>query len=168
MEPNPKPHKEKTMAVKGNRHWTATADMRLAHPARDIWPLLCQVREYDWIAHWDCEVVHTESGINELGCVFRTDFPAEGPETWLTSRYEPCSRLEFVRTGRDRIIRFEITLEADGNGTALGWTHHVTALSEEGAALFEGYAKRLADNMALLERMLGHYLDTGEMFRPGT
>lgn len=156
------------MAVKGNRHWTATAVMRLGHPAEAIWPLLCPVREYDWIAHWDCEVLRTESGVNELGCVFRTDFPPEGAETWLTSRFEPCSRLEFVRTGRTRVILFEITLEEDGGGTTLTWTHHVTALNRDGAARAEGYRERFADNMGLLERMLGHYLDTGEMYRPGT
>ena len=66
---------------------TVSADMHLDFAAEEIWPQLCPVREYDWIEIWDCEVLHTESGYNELGCVFRTDFPTEGgEEIWLTSR----------------------------------------------------------------------------------
>jgi hypothetical protein len=121
------------------------------------------VREYDWIDHWRCEVLRSESGVNELGCVFRTDFPGEGPEVWLTSRYEPCGRLEFVRTGRDRVIHFVIGLAPDGAGTRLTWTHHVTALTEAGNDGLSAKRAAFAAQMALLERMLGHYLETGEM-----
>lgn len=37
-----------------------------------IFPLLCPVREFDWIPTWDCDLVYTGSGIAEEGCVFRT------------------------------------------------------------------------------------------------
>lgn len=144
---------------------TVSAEMRLNHPAEAIWPLLCPVREYDWIAHWRCEVLKSESGVNEPGCVFRTDFPAEGPEVWLTSRFEPCERLEFVRTGPDRIIHFVIALAPDGDGTRLTWTHHVTALTEAGNGRLKDRPEAFAASAALLERMLGHYLDTSEMLK---
>ena len=142
---------------------TVSAEMRIDHPAEAIWPLLCPVREYDWIAHWRCEVLRSESGVNELGCVFRTDLPDEGPEVWLTSRFEPCERLEFVRTGRDRVIHFVIELAPDGDGTRLTWTHHVTALTETGNAGLTDKPEAFAAQMARLGHMLGHYLDTGEM-----
>lgn len=32
-----------------------------------IFPLLCPVREYDWIPGWDCRLVYTESGLAEAG-----------------------------------------------------------------------------------------------------
>ncbi|XXJ18349.1 SRPBCC family protein [Desulfovibrio caledoniensis] len=142
---------------------TVSAEMFLDHRAEAIWPLLCPVREYDWIAHWRCEVLRSESGVNELGCVFRTDFPDHGPEVWLTSRYEPCERLEFVRTGPDRVIHFVIGISPEGGGTRLTWTHHVTALTEAGNDGLAGKPETFAAQTALLERMLGHYLDTCEM-----
>lgn len=144
---------------------TISTEMRFAHPAEVIWPLLCPVREYDWIAHWQCEILRSESGVNELGCVFRTAFPDDGPEVWLTSRFEPCERLEFVRTGRDRIIRFVIGLAADGGGARLIWTHHVTTLTPEGGRALADKPRAFAKQTGLIERMLGHYLDNGRMLR---
>jgi hypothetical protein len=157
--------KEKIMAEFTPGHLTVSAEMYLDHPAEAIWPLLCPVREYDWIETWTCELLHSESGVNEPGCVFRTDFPGEGPEVWLTSRFEPCGRLEFVRTGPDRIIHFVIGLASDDDATRLTWTHHVTALTERGNGYLRAKPEAFAAQTALLERMLGHYLDSGEMLK---
>jgi hypothetical protein len=65
-----------------------------AAPER-VFPLLCPVREYDWIEEWTCKVLHSESGVAELDCVFRTLFDGE-PMTWVVSRYEPPIRIEFT------------------------------------------------------------------------
>ncbi|WP_319582308.1 SRPBCC family protein [uncultured Pseudodesulfovibrio sp.] len=151
------------MAVFTPDRLTVSAEMFLEHPAEAIWPLLCPVREYDWIAHWRCEVLRSESGVNELGCVFRTNLPGAGPEVWLTSRFDPCERLEFVRTGRDRVIHFVIRLLPENGGTRLTWTHHVTTLTEAGNAELADKPAAFASQMAQLERMLGHYLETGGM-----
>ena len=37
-----------------------------------VFPLLCPVREADWIPGWQYELVYSESGVAELGCVFTT------------------------------------------------------------------------------------------------
>lgn len=145
---------------------TVTYEMNLDFSAEEIWPQLCPVREYDWIEVWDCEIVHTRSGSNELGCIFRTDFPAEGDtETWVTSRFDPCERLEFVRTNAQRVIHYMITLTSEGSGTRLTWTQDVTALNEQGNEYVETKPAAFASNFAMLEKMLGHYLQTGTMLR---
>lgn len=145
---------------------TVSADMHLDFPADEIWPLLCPVREYDWIEVWECELVHSESGFNESGCVFRTDFPSEGgKEVWLTCRYDLNERLEFVRTNAIRIIHFTATLTPEKQGTRLTWTQHVTALNEQGNAYMTDKPETFASQMAGLEKMLGHYLKTGEMLK---
>ena len=150
--------KEETLVV--------SADMHVPFAAEDIWPLLCPVREYDWIEAWKCDVVHSASGVNELGCVFRTDFPTEvGQETWVTSRYEPASRLEFVRMNEARAIRFEITLISGGTGTKLTWTQHVTPLNRAGEEYVKGKPEAFAAQMAALKTLLVHYLETGKMLK---
>ena len=143
-------------------HAVFNEEMYLDHAPEAVWPLLCPVREYEWIAHWECELLHSASGVNELGCVFRTAFPAEGgPEVWVTSRFEPCERLEFVRVNERRAIRFVIGLRPEGAGTRLRWTHHVTALDAAGRAGLAGRAETFAQQIRMLESMLGHYLATG-------
>ena len=147
---------------------TVAAEMHLPFAARGIWPLLCPVREYDWIETWECELVHSASGVNELGCVFRTAFPAEGDrETWVTSRFEPEERLEFVRVNSWRAIRFVIGLSPEPGGTRLTWTHHVTPLGADGKRYLENKPESFAAQVSMLEKRLVHYLETGEMLRGG-
>jgi len=130
-----------------------------------IFPLLCPVREYDWIPAWECELVFTASGVAEEGCVFRTDRPGDGgTDTWVVSRYQPPERISFVRVNPLRAIRYDVYLEPAGDGsTRLRWEQEITALDESGD--HHVAAQRQEDFAAMignLERMLEHYLTTGE------
>lgn len=158
------------MTEKNPRHLTVSKTMHVPFSIETIWPALCPTREYDWIEFWDCELVHSRSGCNELGCVFRTEFPAEGDrETWLTTRFDPFTRIEFVRTNSNRVIHFIIELIPDEkHGTTLVWTHHVTALNAEGLEYIANKKAAFATQMAMLHRMLTHYLETGTMLKIDT
>lgn len=128
-------------------------------------PLLCPVREYEWIERWQCEMVYSASGIAEQGCVFRTDFPGDGLETWVLCRYEPPKRIEFVRVSQDRTIHYVIELQRKDDGrTLITWTQEHTALTEAGSAgLAELSAEVYAHRMRFLNGLLDHYLITGQM-----
>lgn len=145
---------------------TVSAEMHLSHTVEQIWSLLCPVREYDWIESWNCELIHSVSGYNELGCVFKTEFPTEGDaETWVTTRFDALSRLEFVRINSDRVIRLEIVACTEGNGTTLHWTQNVVALNEAGNAYIAQKPEAFDAQMKMVARMIDHYLETGTMLR---
>ena len=130
-----------------------------------VFPLLCPVREFDWIPVWDCEIVYTESGLAEEGCVFQTDLAGDGiKDTWVVSRYEPAERISFVRVNELRAIRYDIRLEGDGEGsTTLYWEQEITALTDEGDRHVAGQREEDFERMVREEeRMLAHYLATGE------
>lgn len=136
-----------------------------ASPER-VFPLLCPVREYDWIADWSCQVLHAESGRAEQDCVFRTGFDGE-PMTWVVSRYEPPVRIEFTCFVPDLyVMRLQIAIAGDTGRTRLDWTRRWLSLGPAGdewlAARTEGEHEQL---MARLSRALRHYLDTGDMLR---
>jgi len=144
--------------------------MKLAAAPADVFPLLCPTREYDWIETWKCRMVYSESGLAEQDCIFKTDFPADGPEdTWVVSRYEPPFLLEFVRVNALRAVRYTIRLRETAAGqTEAGWRQIITGLNEEGNVLVLGmnepdFRKRMAE----VEEMLNHYLGTGRMLRRG-
>jgi len=149
------------------RHFSFETTLSAA-PSR-VFPLLCPVREYEWIEHWRCEVLHTVSGVAEPGCVFRTAFPDSwGPEVWVVSRFEPCEHIAFVRTGSLRTMRYAIALRPDGQGTRICWQQEVTALNAEGQALLlNSTPEAFERQMRLLNEMLDHYLATGAMLRGG-
>lgn len=154
------------MSANTKNRLTVSAEMHLRHSPEAIWPQLCPVREYDWIESWECEMVHSVSGYNELGCVFRTDLPTEiETETWVTSRFDPMERIEFVRTNESRVIRFVIELSHENGGTRMTWTQHIVPLNERGKEYLKDKPAAFAGQMGVLEEMLAHYLSTGEMLR---
>jgi hypothetical protein len=147
------------------RHFSFETTLAAA-PER-VFPLLCPVREYEWIPLWRCELLHTASGVAELGCVFRTEFPDSwGAEVWVVSRYEPCAHIAFVRTGRLRTMRYAISLWPRDGGTGILWHQEVTALCADGAELLEkADPEAFAVQMRELNGLLQHYLTTGTMYR---
>ena len=133
-----------------------------------IFPLLCPVREYEWIDVWQCEMLRSKSGINEKGCIFRTNFENfGGPEIWVTSCYEPNKRIEFVRTSPALVTFYEIELRPVNGGTELVWTEQITTLNEEGNLLLEKHNSQQYNEMIKsLETMLNTYLSTQNKDKP--
>jgi hypothetical protein len=44
----------------------------LSFPPDLVFPLLCPVREYEWLDGWECEMIYSTSGIAEDSCIFKT------------------------------------------------------------------------------------------------
>ncbi len=138
-----------------------SSTQRVSATPEAIFPLLCPVREYDWIPGWDCRLVYTESGLAEPGCVFQTNREADGGlDTWVIGRHEPSRHVGFVRINGLRAIRYDISLEPVAVGlTELTWTQEITALSDEGdqhvAALSE---QAFTSTIAKIEQLLNEYL----------
>lgn len=144
---------------------TVSASMALGHKPERIFPLLCPVREYEWIEHWKCELLFTESGFNEMGCIFKTDFPEFGEETWVTSRYEPTKYVEFVRTSADKVLLYSIALDESANQTNLTWSLKLIGTTGKGNRWIKSYNPDEFRNMiGLLEKKLDYYLTHGEMY----
>ena len=142
-----------------------TGIMHLNAAPRDVFPLLCPQREYDWIEPWQCRMIFSETGLAEDNAVFYTDFrPDRGPEWWVVSRYEPVRAIAFVRFSPGiRITRLDIQLAADGpEDTIATWTQTMTGLSPEGNAYLDRYGdSAYTHEIETLEGLLEHYLQTG-------
>jgi hypothetical protein len=135
--------------------------MTVAATADTVFPLLCPVREYDWIPEWECTMVYSESGVAEMGCVFLTDFEGRGVETWMVTRYEPPVLIEFCRTaGATRVCHLRVAVDDHGDGTStLTWTYTHTGLDERGQAWVQAYdADRFATEMDGIEDRMRRYL----------
>ncbi len=135
-----------------------------------VFPLLCPVRESDWLDGWRCDLLRSSSGHAEEGCVFRTR-PAGEPETvWIVTRHEPASgRVEFVRVTAG-LLATRLLVEVKANGasaSSVRVTYELTPTSEEGArkvaASHSGEAFRAS--MEWWERSMNHYLATGTLLR---
>ncbi|MFW5488512.1 MAG: hypothetical protein ACNI3A_08885 [Desulfovibrio sp.] len=151
--------------------------MHFAHPAEEIFPLLCPVREYDWIEHWQCAMIFSQSGVAEAGCVFTTDFPGDGPATWVCTRYEPPLRIDYTTFSAAGYVRtLEIVLQPDETekelaqneliGCGIQWILRFTPLTPSGSRAVDALTpEKLQADLARLEKELAHYLAQGEMLR---
>ena len=138
--------------------------MHLPGRPDQVFPLLCPVREYEWIPTWRARMVHSASGFAEAGCVFAT--PGEGGRetVWTVSRYEPeAGIIEFVAVEPAvRVMKLEIALYGEDEGTRAVWRRTLTALTPAGERSMDAVTPEVfATEFARLEAQLEHYLRTG-------
>jgi len=152
------------------REWT----FQVQAPPRAVFPLLCPVRECDWIDGWSSEMIFSQSGFAEKDCIFETEFPHMGRWTWVVSLYDrERFRIEFVITRQgSHVEKLEIQVEETADrGSRLHWVRRYTGLSEEGNSLIETLVAGTVDSrMKYLEKALNHYCRTGSCLpasRPG-
>jgi hypothetical protein len=139
----------------------------LAAPPDRVFPLLCPVREHEWIPTWRATVVHSRSGVAELDCLCVTDSPAEGRRTWICTRYEPGREVAYTSfSSAGYVMQLEISLQPEGKGTRVRWRRRFVACDEAGNAWIDALVAQGAPSTKLLARLLGHFLETGTMLRP--
>ncbi len=140
----------------------------LAPPNR-VFPLLCPVREKEWLDGWDYEMVYSESGVAEEGCIFRTINPGEPESTWVVTRHDKESyRVEFVRiTPGSRVVQIHISLKEGHDGatkTHIRYTY--TGITEEGNSFVDNYTKEQFHNMMVWwEKSINHFLTSGQKLK---
>ncbi len=142
-----------------------TYRQHLDAPPDRVFPLLCPVREVDWVPGWEPSLVLSASGVAEADCVFVTPGEA-GEAVWVVTRHDASAHVvEFVKvTPGHTVGRIRVQLHPEGpQQTAAEVTYQYTALGEKGEAFVRGFTEAAyADFMRAWERQLNHYLRTGE------
>jgi len=153
-------HKE---FVAGRFEYRCIAEVKA--PAEQVFPLLCPVRESEWIPDWEYRLVFSHSGLAEKDCVFLTRQAGEAPTVWVNSLHDPQGlKVEYIRiTPGIRVVRLRIELTplpAGSTRMAFGFAHtalgevgnrEVDKLNAENGRDFQQLSQRLA---TLLDRFL--------------
>lgn len=126
-----------------------------------VFPLLCPVREYEWLDKWQCEMIYSRSGVAEDNCIFKTAHG--GGMIWTVTHYEAPRRIEFTTFTPEAVVtRLILSLTPNGGGTDLQWKRIFTGLTEAGnQSVGTWKTERDAD----LTRKLEYFLKTGKMLR---
>ena len=156
---------EHFQAKRVTREFTA----QISAPSTKVFPLLCPVREYDWLDGWSCDMIYSESGVVERDCIFTTGFLSDGEQIWVTTRYDPENFVkEFLVINPDsRVTKFDVSLIDRGDDTTEGrWRITITALNERGNEFVDRYSEELHRHyMGMLVHSLDHYCRTGSMLK---
>jgi hypothetical protein len=148
--------------IKPNRV-TRNYVQRLVKEPAAVFPLLCPVREADWIEGWDPGLVVTSSGAAEADCVFTT--PAEPAEAiWYVTRHEPqAGFVEMLKiTPQVTACRLTIQLRPAPGGCEAEVTYSHTSLGPRGDAFVASFSEAFYRTfMQDWEARLNHYLVHG-------
>lgn len=141
---------------------------RLAAPPERVFPLLCPVREVEWVNGWCPRRVISESGVAEAGCVFLTPEPGGRESVWVVTRHEPAARVSFLKvTPGVTVGEIDIRLSEAEGGTAAEVSYAYTALGPEGESAVAAFtADGYRAFMREWEAELNHFLRTGEKLAP--
>ena len=114
----------------------------IAAPPEQVFPLMCAVREYEWVDGWDTDIIYTESGISEAGAIFRIPAPHSvvGGDISVITDYEPPHRFKAVAVGAHQVAIFEGHFSANNQGhTDIRWDACFTALDETGDRMLNDF-----------------------------
>ena len=113
-----------------------------AHPD-EVFPLLCPVRETEWVEGWDPIVVYSQSGLAEPDCIFLTG-ETEPESAWIiTNRDSNKFEMEIIKvTPWTTMAKVNISLrQNEESGTDATVTYTYTALSEAGEDFVNHYTE---------------------------
>ncbi len=137
--------------------------------AAEVFPLLCPVREYDWIDGWDCEMIYSKSGVAENNCIFRTHLMDRGEEVWVVSRYDPENfAIEFATFNKSGVVmKLDVSVEEHENrGSTVSFQYTFTGINEEGNNFVEAYTEeKHRERTDFLGKSLEHYCSTGKLLK---
>jgi len=138
-------------------------------PPQQVFPLLCPVREAEWVPQWKFRMIYSQSGVAEEGCVFTTPNDAGPDSIWMVTEYNPAAFRIAYAWVQPGVIATQLRIAlspAPGGKTHAHIRYLYTGLSSEGNAALEHYTSEwFGKKMCGWERAINHYLSTGELVR---
>ena len=142
--------------------------LNTAEPEK-VFPLLCPVREKDWLDGWDYNMIYSKSGLIEKNCVFSTSFPDEMDTIWHVTQHNPEKfEVEFLRvTPKKNVVRINIKLTAvENDKTEADISYQYTGLSDDQNKFINTELEsKFQESMRWWEKSINHYLETGKMLK---
>lgn len=139
-----------------------SATIQLNSSVEKVFPLFGALRERDWAAGWNPEIIFSESGEMEEHMIFKTPatFSDADSYLWMVSKYEPTNyRVEYMVSTAQRIWFITIQCRPSGAGTAATVTYGYTGLTEKGNNLNKvAIDKMFANDLKDWEEAINFYL----------
>lgn len=145
---------------------------RIAAAPDVVFPLLCPIREGEWAEGWAeaCELIWSQSGLAEVGCVFRTTGHGDPETIWVIDEHDPRRGIiGFVRV-TEGLVATTLRIRVSPTGSAassVAIRYVVTPVSAEGAMWAAAGFSEAAFHRSMVwwERSMNHFIVTGRMLR---
>ena len=134
-----------------------------------VFPLLCPVREAEWLDGWQYNMIYSKSGLVEEGAVFSTPQEGEDHTVWIVTKHDPEKReVEFARfTHKSRTCVLKIAVRPKNEHSShVDISYRYTGITPEGNAFIDGFTeKAFLEAVTFWEKSMNYYLETGNRLR---
>ena len=134
-----------------------------------VFPLLCPVREAEWLEGWQYKMIHSKSGLVEEGAVFSTPGKDEPNTIWIVTKHDSAIyEVEFTRfTHQSRTCVLNINVHPRGeHGSYVYISYTYTGISPSGNRFIDDLTEEVfQEDMKFWEDSMNHFLETGEQLK---
>lgn len=150
-------------AMRKSHEYTQTNEA----PTEKVFPLLCPVREAEWVPGWQYRLIYSESGVAEDGCVFATPNDSGTETVWVVTHYDPASftiAYAWVEPGMIATQLWISLAPAPDGKTGLHIRYFYTGLSPAGNSVLDRYTSEWYRNkMQSWEKAINYFLCNGSL-----
>jgi len=133
-----------------------------------IFPLLCPVREGEWVDGWVGKPIFSSSGYAEENGVFATEHPGQDDTIWFVTRRDTATHeIEFVYFAPPiQVVRLFVEVTpVSANKSTISVRYIRTGISEAGNEFIRNSGPHFDKMMTDWELTLNHYIKTGELLK---
>jgi len=134
-----------------------------------VFPLLCPVREAEWLDGWQYDMIYSESGLVEEGAVFSTPYEGEKDTIWIVTKHDSSKReVEFARfTNNSRTCILKITVKPKGGHSSyVEVSYTYTGITPAGNDFVDDFTEdAFLEVVTFWEKSMNYFLETGERLR---
>jgi len=136
-----------------------------------VFPLLCPVREAEWLDGWRYTMIYSQSGLVEAGAVFSTTQEGEADTIWIVTKHDPSQHtVEFARftpNAKTCVLNVNVRLKED-RSSYVDITYTYTGLAPAGNTFIETFTEdQFIEAVVFWEKSMNYFLDTGKMLKKG-
>jgi hypothetical protein len=134
-----------------------------------IFPLLCPVREAEWLDGWRYSMIYSHSGLVEQGAVFSTPSESEAHTVWIVTKHDTRTHeVDFARfTPESRTCTLKIIVTSkDEHSSYVDVAYTYTGIAAAGNDFIDHFSeKAFLDAVTLWEASMNHFLKTGQKLK---
>jgi hypothetical protein len=134
-----------------------------------MFPLLCPVREADWLDGWRYNMIYSESGLVEEGAVFSTSYEGEDDTVWIVTKHDSkIHEVEFARfthNSRTCVLRIAVNSK-DENSSYVDVSYTYTGITPAGNDFIDNFTEEtFLEAVTFWEKSMNYFLETGERLK---
>ena len=131
-----------------------------------VFPLLCPVREAEWLDGWQYDMIYSDSGLVEEGAVFSTPYEGEEDTLWIVTKHDTQNHeivfARFTPNSKTCILKIAVKPK-DENSSYVDISYTYTGITQAGNDFIDQFSEdAFFEAMTFWEKSMNYFLDTGQ------